>query len=52
VAHIADRENAGNVGFEQKWVAIELPSLRTLSIANKIWARKQETALIPLDDIR
>ena len=51
VTHIANGKNACNVGLEQEWIPIELPSLRTLSIPHEIWAGQQKAALIPLDDI-
>ena len=52
MTHVAYCKDTGDVGFEQEWVPIELPSLRTLSVAQKVGTGQQKTTLIPLDDIR
>src|SRR5579862_6326960 len=52
MTHIAYGEDAGNVGFEQEWISVERPSFRALPITYKVRTSQQETALVPLDDIR
>src|SRR6516162_5222134 len=52
MAHIADRKDAGNIGLEQKGIAVERPSLGTLPATYQVRTGQQETPLIPLDYIR
>jgi hypothetical protein len=34
VADVAYGENAGDVGFEQEWIAVECPAFRALAVAD------------------
>ena len=52
MAHVTNRENAGNVGFEQERISIQCPSLWALPVTYKVRAGQQEPAFIPFDDIR
>src|SRR3984885_16322282 len=52
VAHITHGKNAGNIGLEQEGVTVERPAFWMLPVTYKIGAGQQESALVPLDDIR
>src|SRR5690349_20936868 len=52
MAHIANRKDSRNIGFEQKWISIESPSLWTLPVAYMIRAGQQEATVVPLDEVR
>src|SRR6267378_2228215 len=52
VAHIAHGKNAGNIGLKQERIPVEPPSLRALAVTYEIRTGQEETARIPLDDIR
>ena len=52
VAYVAYGKDAGNIGFEQERIPVERPALGTLPVTDKIRTSQQETALVPLDDIR
>src|SRR5881409_2622288 len=52
MAQIAHGKDAGNIGLEQERISVEGPSLRALPVTYKVRTRKEETALVPLDDIR
>ena len=50
--YITDGENSGHVRFEQKRVAIEGPSMRTLAFEHQVGASQDEAALVPLNKAR
>src|SRR5271166_1784234 len=52
MAHIAYRKDAGNIGLQQERIAVECPSFRALPVTYKIGTCQQETALVPLDEVR
>src|SRR5438094_5095225 len=52
MSHVTDGKDAGNIGLEQERIPVECPSLRALPVTNKVRTSQQETALVPLDDIR
>jgi hypothetical protein len=49
--YIAHREDAGNIGFEQEWIALEGPPPGALSVADQIGAGQEESPFIPLHQI-
>ncbi len=51
MAHIAHGEDPGDIGFQQKWIALESPSLGVFSVANQIGAGQEETAFVSFDEI-
>src|SRR5208282_4762466 len=51
MANVSDGEDAWDIGFEQKGIAVERPSLGTLSVTDKIGAGQEESTLIALDQI-
>src|SRR5436190_956591 len=52
MAHIAHGKDAGNIRLEQERISVEDPSLRALPVTDKVGTSQEETALVPLDDIR
>src|SRR5271155_1613599 len=52
MAHIAHGKDAGNVSLKQERISVEGPSPRALPITDKVGTGQEETALVPLDDIR
>src|SRR5580700_8021991 len=51
MSHIAHRKNAGDIGFEQEWIAVERPTLGALSVTDKIGTGQKKTPLVALDQI-
>src|SRR5208337_3072512 len=51
MANVSDGEDAWNICFEQKGIAVERPSLGRLSVTDKIRASQEESTLIALDQI-
>ncbi len=49
VTHIAHGEDAGDIGLQQERITIKCPSLRVLSVAQKVGTSQQETTLVPLN---
>src|ERR1700722_974506 len=50
VAHVANRENSGNICLQQKRVAVESPSFGMLPIPEEVGTSQQETAFVPFDE--
>src|SRR5690242_19863557 len=51
MAHVANNKNSGHVGFEKAGIAGERPGGGLLAIVNQVGARKDEAAVVALDDI-
>src|SRR5579871_71698 len=47
--HVTDGKNSGDVSFQQKWITLEIPALRSLAIMNKIRSCKYESPVIALN---
>ena len=49
VANIADREDTGNIRFQQERIAFQTPSLRVITVTNQVGTSQNESAFVALD---
>src|SRR5579862_6155032 len=50
--HIPNGKNSRHIGFKQEWIAVERPSLGMFAASHQIRSRKDETAVVALDQAR